>query len=88
MIWDKLSSFYDLFEKLYNGKCFRGIQEEISKHVTSSDTVLECACGTGLLTVPMAKKCKKLVATDFSTGMLKQTQKKVITLFIKSRKKL
>lgn len=79
MIWDKLSSFYDLFEKLYNGKCFRGIQEEISKHVTSSDTVLECACGTGLLTVPMAKKCKKLVATDFSTGMLKQTQKKVQT---------
>lgn len=77
MIWDKLSPFYDLFETAYNGKCFKGIAEEIKKHVDSDDIVLECACGTGLLTVPMAEKCKKLMATDYSVGMLKQTKKKV-----------
>lgn len=77
MIWDKLSPFYDLFETAYNGKCFKGISKEIEKHVSETDVVLECACGTGLLTVPMAKKCKKLIATDYSVGMLKQTKKKV-----------
>lgn len=48
MIWDKLSPFYDLFETAYNGKCFKGIAEEIKNHVDSEDVVLECACGTGL----------------------------------------
>lgn len=77
MIWDKLSPFYDMFETIYNGKCFKGIAKEITNHVSENDIVLECACGTGLLTVPMAKKCKKLIATDYSVGMLKQTEKKV-----------
>lgn len=77
MIWDKLSPFYDFFETAYNGKCFKGIAKEIKNHVNTDDIVLECACGTGLLTVPMAEKCKKLVATDYSVGMLKQTKKKV-----------
>lgn len=77
MIWDKLSPFYDMFETIYNGKCFKGIAKEITNHIDEHDIVLECACGTGLLTVPMAKKCKKLIATDYSVGMLKQTEKKV-----------
>lgn len=77
MIWDVLSPLYDLFETVYNGKCFKGIAEEIKNHVGKDDVVLECACGTGLLTLPMAQKCKELIATDYSDGMLKQTQKKV-----------
>lgn len=77
MIWDKLSPFYDLFENVYNGKCNRGIVEEIKTLVNKDDIVLECACGTGLLTIPMAENCKKLMATDYSVGMLKQTKKKV-----------
>ena len=77
MIWDKLSPFYDFFETVYNGKCFKGIAKEIKNHVNTDDIVLECACGTGLLTVPMAEKCKELIATDYSDGMLKQTKKKV-----------
>ncbi|WP_418750938.1 class I SAM-dependent methyltransferase [Frisingicoccus sp.] len=77
MIWDKLSHFYDFFEKVYNGKCYKGIAEKIKEYVTEDDIVLECACGTGLLTLPMAQKCKKLIATDYSVGMLRQTKKKV-----------
>ncbi len=77
MIWDKLSPFYDFFEKVYNGKCFKGIALEIVNYVEAGDTVLECACGTGLLSAPIAGKCKKLVATDFSEGMLKQCAKKL-----------
>lgn len=77
MIWDSLSPFYDLFETAYNGKCFKGIAKEIKNHVSADDYVLECACGTGLLTVSMAEKCKSLIATDYSEGMLRQTKKKV-----------
>lgn len=77
MIWDKLSPFYDFFENAYNGKCFKGIAEKIKDFVDEDDIVLECACGTGLLTVPMAQKCKKIIATDYSVGMLRQTKKKV-----------
>lgn len=76
MIWDTLSPFYDLFEKIYNGKCFKGIAQEIKNHVNENDVVLECACGTGLLTYPLAEKCKKIFATDFSEGMLRQCKKK------------
>ena len=77
MIWDILSPLYDFFETIYNGKCFKGIAEEIKNHVGKDDVVLECACGTGLLTLPMAQICKEIVATDYSDGMLKQTQKKI-----------
>ena len=77
MIWDKFAPFYDFFETIYNGKCYNGIAEKIKEYVTEDNIVLECACGTGLLTVPMAQKCKKLIATDLSSGMLRQATKKV-----------
>lgn len=78
MIWDKLSPFYDLFENVYNGKTNRGIEREIQNYVKENDIVLECACGTGLLTIPMAQKCRKVIATDYSVGMLKQTRRKTV----------
>lgn len=77
MIWDTFAPFYDFMETIYNGTCYKGIAEKIKEYITKDDVVLECACGTGLLTVPMAQKCKKLIATDLSTGMLRQTKKKV-----------
>lgn len=33
MIWDKLSPFYDFFENIYNGKCYKGIAEKIKEYV-------------------------------------------------------
>ncbi len=77
MNWDRLAPLYDLFENVYNGKCNRGIVETITNYVSENDEVLECACGTGLLTVPMAGKVRRLIATDYSDGMLKQLIKKV-----------
>ena len=77
MIWDRLAPFYDFFETVYNGKCYKGIAEKIKEYVTEDDNVLECACGTGLLTLPMVQKCKNLIATDTSVGMLRQARKKV-----------
>ncbi len=37
--------------------------------------VMECACGTGLLSQVIAKKCRSLIATDFSPKMLEKARK-------------
>ncbi len=76
MFWDKVAGLYDVFENVYNGKVYRGIGEQVAKEIREEDEVLECACGTGAISVYVARKCKHLTATDFSVKMLKQTVKK------------
>ena len=76
MFWDRVSGIYDLFGTIYNGKVNRKMCGTVAKEIKEEDRVLECACGTGLITAAVAGKCGKLVATDFSEGMLKQTRKK------------
>lgn len=76
MFWDRVSGFYDLFGKIYNGKVNREMCRTVAKEIKAEDRVLECACRTGLITAAVAGKCGKLVATDYSEGMLKQTRKK------------
>ena len=77
MYWDKISSMYDFFETAYNRKVFRGTGAYVGSLMDPSDTVLECACGTGAISVDIAPNCRRLVATDFSQGMLKQAAKKL-----------
>lgn len=76
MFWDNVSGLYDLFETVYNGKVYRGLGRKVAEEIGPGDVVLECACGTGAISTYIAPKCRKLVATDFSAGMLRQTAKK------------
>ena len=76
MFWDKAAALYDLFENIYNKKVYTGTGKKVAELIDSSDEVLECACGTGAISEYIAPKCKRLVATDFSDGMLKQAVKK------------
>ena len=48
----------------------------IADLIRPTDEVLECACGTGMLSGVIAGKCKSLIATDFSLPMLKRAEKK------------
>ncbi len=75
MFWDNVSKFYDFFETAYNGKVYKGLGKRVAKEIENDDIVLECACGTGAISKFIAPKCKKLVATDCSVGMLKQAKK-------------
>lgn len=75
MFWDQVSGLYDFFETVYNGKVYRGLGERVAAEIELNDTVLECACGTGAISRYIAPKCKKLIATDFSVGMLQQARK-------------
>ena len=76
MFWDKISPLYDLFEKVYNGKVYNGTGAKVAEFIEPTDTVLECACGTGAISVSIAPKCRRLIATDFAAGMLRQAEKK------------
>lgn len=76
MFWDKISPLYDLFEKVYNGKVYSGTGAKVAEFIEPSDTVLECACGTGAISISIAPKCRRLIATDFAAGMLRQAEKK------------
>lgn len=75
MFWDKVSGLYDLFETVYNGKVYQHLGERVAAEISQNDIVLECACGTGAISKYIAPRCKQLIATDFSKGMLKQTAK-------------
>lgn len=75
MFWDKAAGVYDLFENIYNGKVNRQLCMEVAGMMEQTDKVLECACGTGMITKHIALKCRKITATDFSEGMLKQAKK-------------
>ena len=76
MFWDKVAWAYDLFADIYNGKTHRELCREVAGIVSTTDDVLECACGTGMLTVHIAPACHRIVATDFSLKMLRKAKKK------------
>ena len=77
MFWDKVACVYDVFANVINRKANRALCETVAALIRPADTVLECACGTGLLTGVIAPRCKSLTATDFSANMLKRAEKKL-----------
>lgn len=76
MFWDNVAGVYDIFENIINKETNKGLCVKVEEEILKTDEVLECACGTGLLSGVIAKKCKSLVATDFSLKMLKRAGKK------------
>lgn len=59
MFWNKISPVYDLFENVYNRKVYKGTGVKVAEFITGPDRVLECACGTGAITVEIAKNCRE-----------------------------
>ena len=76
MFWDRVAWIYDVFANGINRKANKALCAEVVKWIGPSDEVLECACGTGLLTCVIAPRCGSLIATDFSEKMLKRAEKK------------
>ena len=77
MFWNKVSGVYDLFENIYNKGVYQSTGESVAKYIKNTDKVLECACGTGAISIFISPACEKLFATDYSVGMLKQAKKKL-----------
>lgn len=76
MFWDRVAFVYDIFANIINKKVHKKLKEIVANEITKDDDVLECACGTGMLTKIVAPKSKSIIATDFSSKMLKKAKKK------------
>ena len=77
MIWDRVAPLYDLAVNTLNRRVYYGTGSAVARLIRPGDTVLECACGTGTITAAIAPACARVVATDYSEGMLKQAGKKL-----------
>ena len=65
MFWDNVAWVYDIFANVINRKANRQLCATVEQFISPTDEVLECACGTGLLSEGIARRCKSLIATDF-----------------------
>ena len=77
MIWDRVAPLYDLAVNTLNRRVYDGTGTAVARLIRPGDTVLECACGTGTISAAIAPTCARVVATDYSEGMLKQARKKL-----------
>lgn len=73
--WDRWAKRYDLMMS-GDGRSYARIVSRMKKVLDREMTVLELACGTGLLSVRLAGSVKLLEATDFSEEMIRQAKAK------------
>ncbi|MBO7449006.1 MAG: methyltransferase domain-containing protein [Clostridiales bacterium] len=76
MFWSRIAGVYDLVETIYNKKANVAATDYVASLMDKDDSVLECACGTGMFSVKMAPNVERLTATDLSEGMLDEIRKK------------
>lgn len=69
--WDKVSGIYDLNESL-NGKVYVEMLRKARDNIPVGARVLDCAAGTGELTLIAALKADAVVCTDNSEKMLER----------------
>lgn len=73
--WDKCAGVYDLGQSV-NYKVIKIFEKITERLVPKGAVVLDTAAGTGRLTFAAAKNAEKVVCTDLSMAMLKQSIKK------------
>lgn len=73
--WNTFAGFYDVAESL-NGEVYREMVNLTARLVPHGTEVLDCAAGTGELSLAAARRAKKVICTDNSEEMLKIARKK------------
>ena len=72
MFWDRVAGIYDIFVNVINSKTHRALCKETESLFDKKDRVLECACGTGMLTEVIASECMELTATGGAHRQLRR----------------
>ena len=89
MIYDTLSEIYDQLAYDFDyDKWADYYIELLSRAGWRGGEILECACGTGSVSVRLARRCRGLICGDISEGMLRVARRKaaehgVLPRFIK-----
>ncbi|WP_432363358.1 class I SAM-dependent DNA methyltransferase [Sporosarcina sp. UB5] len=64
----------EMYDHLYEG--YQKDLSVILKWASHEQTILELACGTGRLTIPMAQRGFKMIGVDLHEGMLARAREK------------
>ena len=74
--WDRLGSegYDQLTEKQW--KIYSSLMDKISQDVEMNNTILEVACGPGLVALKVAERAAKIYAVDISEPMIEEAKKK------------
>lgn len=73
--WDKIAGLYDIAES-FNPKPYKTMLEGVKAVVPNGANVLDCAAGTGELSIAAAEKAGHVLCTDMSLPMLERARKK------------
>lgn len=73
--WDRTAFVYDIAESL-NNRAYAGMLAEIAALIPPGARVLECAAGTGQISLTVAPKAQSVLCTDLSLPMLAQARQK------------
>ncbi len=82
--WDNLSSKYDTFIQKYWKIYETSLLNKIADDVETDSTILDVACGTGLVSFEAAKKAKKVYGIDIAPSMIEEAKKKTREMEIKN----
>ncbi|MCI7767185.1 MAG: class I SAM-dependent methyltransferase [Oscillospiraceae bacterium] len=74
--WDTIAGIYDLNEKVFNRSVNEQMCRALENEIPKGAKVLDCAAGTGMLSMTAAKKAGKVLCTDKAKEMLIQAMKK------------
>lgn len=77
--WDRISGVYDLAER-FNQKAVRGMARETARRVPAGSRFLECAAGTGEISLAAAHSAGEVLCTDLSSAMLERAKLKAARL--------
>jgi len=72
-IWDRVSG-WSKAETAANSTLVKRINGIFGTYIMPGDTVLDFGCGTGTITLRMARKAARVYGVDVSEGMLKRAQ--------------
>ena len=73
--WDQRSNEYDRNEDKYE-QSYNKTVESTRKYLSTGDTVLDYACGTGIITNELAENVKEIHAIDISSKMIDVARRK------------
>ena len=69
--WDRVAKIYAPIQDKTNRELYDELIELSSKYLKADMRVLELACGSGQLTIPLCKLVERYEASDYSTKMIK-----------------
>ena len=74
--WEKTARLYAPIQECSNRKLYESVTAHCRPYINSDCAVLELACGSGQLTLPLCSLAKSWEATDFSPKMLEEGRKR------------